>query len=340
MREAPVPEPGDLEILVHLTKTGICGTDIALASGKLGVTSDILGHEGVGRVVKIGRAVLSDQARIGQRVGVGWIRDACGACQVCLREGGETRCLAQAYSGWRVEGTLAQYTIVPARYVTVIPEGIPDELCAPIMCAGVTIYKALKISGAVPGDMVVLSGGGGAIGLLGIQYARAMGLRVVALDGGKVKEKICLDVGAEVYIDFENPYMGAGEKSLEEELTEKTAGRKAAAVIVCAGSTAAYEGAFSLLEPFGTMVCVGVLPPTQSVRFCPTPLIDNGFRIVGSLVGTRKDVQEAIAFVGRGLVKPRICVIRLQDLNSAVEKVQRGEATEKIVVDLSGNDAT
>lgn len=256
-----------------------------------------------------------------------------------MREEGETRCLIQAFSGWRVDGTLAQYTIVPARYLTALPEGIPDELCAPIMCAGVTIYKALKISGAVAGDFVVLSGAGGAVGMLGIQYARAMGLRVIALDGGKPKEKICLDAGAESYIDFEDPDIKASGGSLEEALTRNTAGRKAAAVIVCAASSAAYEQAFSMLEPFGTLVCVGVLPPTQSIRFCPTPLIDNGFRIIGSLVGTRKDVQDAIAFVERGLVRPRIRVIPLRGLNSAVEEVRVGKATEKIVVDLSGDDA-
>lgn len=144
-----------------------------------------------------------------------------------------------------VDRTLTQYTIVPARYLTALPESILDELCASIMCAGVTIYKALKISGIVPGDIVVLSDAGASVGLLGIQYARAMGSGiVVALNGRKSKGKICLDAGAEGYIDFADPEMKESGTSLERALIRKTAGRKAAAVLVCATSSAAYEEAF------------------------------------------------------------------------------------------------
>ena len=194
----------------------------------------ILGHEGVGRVVAIGSAVPESSIMLGQRVGVGWIRDNCGKCAMCSHPSGETRCMAQPHSGRSVDGTVAEYTIVPARYVMCLPEGLEDSVVALIMCGGVTIYKALKICGAVPGQWIAINGAGAGVGALGVQYARVMGYRVVAIDGGAVKKNYCTSLGADVYIDL------LVEKSVADAVKRATGGNGVQAVLAVAGLGRAY----------------------------------------------------------------------------------------------------
>ncbi|KAK0385556.1 hypothetical protein NLU13_6735 [Sarocladium strictum] len=326
--ERPVPTLNDNEVLVRLTASGICGTDISLGEGKHGPCKDILGHEGVGKVEQIGKAVDPTSIQIGQLVGVGWIRDSCGQCETCSHPDGETRCRLQQRSGWQVDGTLAEYVVVPSRYVVLLPDGVPHEHLAPIMCAGVTIYRALKASGAIAGSFVAISGAGGLLGTLGIQYARAMGLRIVAIDVGDTKRKLCLDAGAEAFIDC------ASSSDMDAAIRDVTENRKASAVIVCAGSVAAYESAFDLAAPFGTIVCVGILPPGQKIGFSPTHLIDGGFRVIGSLVGSRKEVGEAADFVRRGLVKPEVRVVGFGELAAALADIRQGREARKVVLKM------
>lgn len=306
--ELPRPEPGPTDLLVKLSATGLCGTDLALAAGELGPTHRILGHEGIGRVVKIGAGLTDCPMQVGQRVGVAWIRDACGRCAMCLHDGGETRCVQQAHSGRKVDGTLAEYTVVPYRYVTEVPEDIPDELLAPIMCGGVTAYKALKICGATPGQWIAISGAGGGVGALAIQYARAMGYRVLAIDAGDAKREYCLSLQAEAYLDVTK------EKDIAAAAMEVTEGQGASAVLVAAGSASAYQDAFGMLAPFGTLVCVGIPPPSQLVHFHPLQFIDKGIRVIGSVVGTRGDIREAIEFVRRKAVVPRVQTVTLDQI--------------------------
>jgi propanol-preferring alcohol dehydrogenase len=314
-----IPELGPQDVLVQLSVTGVCGTDIALASGELGPTRRILGHEGVGRVVKLGSGLSESQVKLGQRVGVAWQRDICGACAMCLTDGGETRCLEQLNSGRKIDGTFAEYTVVPYRYLTTLAEGPEDQILAPILCGGVTIYKGLKICGATPGQWVVISGAGGGVGALGIQYSKAMGYRTIAIDAGKAKEQYCLSLGAEVYIDL------IATTDVPSIVREKTGGLGAAAVLVTAGSGKAYQDALKMLGPFGTLVCIGIPPPSQLVNFHPLLFIDMGIKIIGSAVGSRLDIQEAIAFVERGLVKPTVQMTTLEQLSDVGEQITQGK---------------
>ncbi|SPO06187.1 related to ALCOHOL DEHYDROGENASE I - ADH1 [Cephalotrichum gorgonifer] len=325
--QVPVPSIGAIEILVRLTATGVCGSDYGLACGHFGPTKSILGHEGVGRIARLGDSVPEASFRVGQRVGLAWIREICGECIACRSDGGETRCRAQIQSGRHVDGTFQQYAVVPMKYVISVPEDIPDELVAPILCGGVTAYKALKSSGVVPGQWIVVSGAGGGVGNLAVMFAKAMGYRVVAVDFGSAKEKVCLDAGAEAYVDV------AAADDLSLKVHSLTDGG-ASAVVVTAGAQAAYQSAVGLLAPLGTLVCVGIPGVGKDMTIHPIELIDKGIRLVGSAVGTRKDISEALSFVSRGVVVPNIEKATLDDLNDISAKLGSGDALSKYVIQL------
>jgi propanol-preferring alcohol dehydrogenase len=270
-------------------------------------------------VVQLGSGISESQVKLGQRVGVAWMRDVCGICAMCLRPDGETRCLELIQSGRKVDGTFAEYTIVPYRYLTLLPEDVEDQFLAPIMCGGVTIYKGLKEAGVTPGQWVVISGAGGGLGSLGIQYSKAMGYRTIAIDIGDEKEQYCLGLGAEAYID------AAVIKDTAARVLEVTSGAGGAAVLVTAGSGKAYQEALGLLGPFGTLVCIGIPPPSQLVTFHPLLFLDMGVRVIGSAVGTRLDIKEAVAFVQRGLVQPTVSMTTLEELTEVGEKIIQGK---------------
>ncbi|KAK8189003.1 zinc-binding dehydrogenase [Phyllosticta capitalensis] len=330
IQNVPLPDLGPNDVLVQLAVTGICGTDFALATGKLGPTRRILGHEGIGRVVALGSSLNKDDIPIGQRVGIAWIRDVCGRCQICLHANGSEnpRCLRQLHSGRKFDGTFAQYTIAPARYLMPVPEGLPDEVLAPILCGGITSYKALKNTGATPGAFIAISGAGGGVGALSIQYAKAMGYRVIAVDAGEPKRQFCLDLGAEAYVNV------ASERDAAGAVKAATQGKGAAAVLVTAGSGAAYNASLNMLAPFGTLVCIGIPPPDQLMSFHPLQFIDFGYRIIGSCTGTQTDLLEAIEFVERGLVKPKTLLAKLDDLNRICRETAQGKVTGKYVIKL------
>jgi propanol-preferring alcohol dehydrogenase len=290
---------------VRLSVSGVCGSDFHLAAGHAGPTRDILGHEGVGRVVQIGSAVPDSLIQVGARVGIAWVRDVCEKCIFCRTPGGEGHCLEMLCSGLKRDGTFAEYAIVPSRFVVRIPESVPDHLVAPILCGGVTAYKALKVSGASAGQWVVISGAGGGLGSLGIQYAKAMGYRVIAVDVGEAKKEYSLQTGADAYFDG---------RELDISAVKELTGGGAAAVIVAANSIQAYQSALDLVAPYGSYVCVGIPPPGQHVGFEPIALISKNIRLIGSAVGTREDIWEAIEFVAKGQVKPKVEMATLEDL--------------------------
>ncbi|KAI1153686.1 alcohol dehydrogenase [Nemania diffusa] len=326
VQQTPIPEIQPWEILVSISVSGVCGTDASLAAGHLGPSCDILGHEGVGRIEKVGSGVDPSIAKIGDRVGVGWVQDVCGQCLCCRVPGGETRCVEEIFSGRKRNGTFAEYCSVSARYLMVIPEDvkIADELVAPILCGGVTAYKALKVCEASPGEWVAILGAGGGVGALGIQYARAMGYRVLAIDVSPDMREQCLAFGAELFLDARDDLSSAVQKATE--------GLGAKAVIVTAGAKAAYQDAFKIVASFGIIVCVGIPPLHESISFHPLKFIDSGVKLVGSLTGTRADTIEALRFVQRGAVTPKIQTISLEGLSDAIKSV--GKPGVKYVVRL------
>ncbi|KAF5024147.1 hypothetical protein F66182_3781 [Fusarium sp. NRRL 66182] len=325
IRSVQVPKLQPWEVLVKLSATGVCGTDMALASGHLGPCCDILGHEGVGRIIRVGDGVNPETAKVGDRVGIAWVRDVCGSCSCCREPGGEVRCLEQQNSGRKWDGTFAEHCIVPVRYVLALPDdpGLPDELVAPTLCGGVTAYKALKACRATPGEWVAIVGAGGGVGGLAIQYAKAMGYRVAAIDIGSAS-KSCIGMGADVYFDGSDPDTPAALK----RLTPNEAGAKA--VIVTAGSGKAYQNSIDLVAAFGTLVCVGIPPPDQPMSIHPLTLIDRGIRLLGTLVGTRTETLEALEFVRRGVVKPIVQTVSFDELDDLAERFST--TTGKLVI--------
>ena len=190
-----------------------------------------------------------------------------------------------------------------------------DEMVAPIFCGGVTVYKALKLCGAVSGSWIVISGARGGVGALGIQYAISTGYRVLAVDGGVEKGEY---VGAEVYVDFQK------EGDVLAAVIAATGGKGAAAALAVAGSGRVYRQCFEMMAPFGTIVCVGITPPTDLVQFHPLELIDLGIKLIGSIVGTREDVLEALEFVKRGRVNPVVQSTQLEHLNEIGLEFSKG----------------
>lgn len=297
-----------------------------MAIGHFGPVGSILGHEGVGRIAVLGSNItaLDPSVQVGQRVGVAWTRDICGACESCvdLVNEGETRCEKALHSGKAYDGTFAQYTLVPLRYLARLPsqfDDLPDEEIAPILCGGVTAYKAIKGCHITPGQWFAISGAGGGVGALAVAFAHAMGYRVIAVDAGPEKGEICRAQGAEFYIDVSQP------GNLGEKVRQVTGGCGAKAVVVTATATVAYQQAFELLAPFGTLMCVGILSSESRVNFNPLWLIAKGWRILSSSVGTRADILEALEFVKRRAVVPKVQLGKLEDVEELIQTMFAGQ---------------
>ncbi|KAM0424458.1 hypothetical protein ACHAPT_010382 [Fusarium lateritium] len=335
IQDLPRPVPGPNEILVRLSLTSLCGSDLGMALGHMGPVGNVLGHEGVGRIAALGSNVasLDPTVQVGQRVGVAWLRDVCGICDRCVEisNEGETRCAENLHSGRAYDGTFAQYTLVPLRYLARIPatfDQVPDEEIAPILCGGVTAYKAIKGCHLTPGQWLVVSGGGGGVGALSVAFAHAMGYRVIAVDAGASKAAYCKAQGAEHYVDVTQ-----GEDA-GKQVKDLTDGKGAKAVVVTATAAAAYQKAFDMLGAFGTLMCVSILPEEAKVLFHPLMFIDNGWTVKGSSVGTRADILEALEFVKRRVVIPQIKWAELEDIEGLMQKMQQGQLQGKYVMKL------
>lgn len=289
VQKVAVPEPGPGQILVKINWTGLCASDKSLIHDEwadFGIkmqdqTNGIAGHEGAGIVV----AVHDDVADIwkkGDRAGVKWVVSTCRICEYCTNGTDELHCEKQINSGFTMPGTFQEYCLTDGRYATRIPEGVKDEEAGPIMCGGVTAYTACKRSAVRPGQWIVVLGAGGGLGHFGLQYAKAMGMRVIAVDGGEDKGKLCKDLGGEEYIDFTQT------KDIAAEVMRITK-YGAHGAIVFSAVKASYEVAPSLLRPGGTMVAVG-LPKETTVMAGAPPLMMalRRLNVVGSVTGTLK----------------------------------------------------
>ena len=204
IEDVPIPTPGPGEVLVHIIASGVCHTDLHAADGDWPVKPTppfIPGHEGAGVVAALGPGVTS--LKEGDPVGIAWLHDACGACEHCMT-GWETLCEKQNDSGYSVNGSFAEYAIGSAAYVARLPERPDFAALAPILCAGVTTYKGLKETEARPGEWVAISGIGG-LGHVAVQYAKAMGLHVVALDVTEDKLALARALGADVAVNASSP---------------------------------------------------------------------------------------------------------------------------------------
>jgi alcohol dehydrogenase, propanol-preferring len=321
VEEVKIPSPGPGEVLVKILATGVCHTDLHAADGDWPVKPIppfIPGHEGAGVVAAVGAGVT--QLREGDPVGIAWLHDACGCCEHCIT-GWETLCETQHDSGYSVNGSFAEYAIGSAAYVARLPAKVDFVAMAPILCAGVTTYKGIKETEARPGEWLAISGIGG-LGHVAIQYAKAMGLHVVALDVTEEKLALARSLGAELAINATAPDAVA-------QVVKQTGGG-AHGVLVTAVSPPAFSQALQLARRRGTVSLVG-LPPGEFA----TPIFDVVLKRItlrGSIVGTRKDLAEAIEFADEGKVKAHIHQKSLEDINSIFADLKAGKVDGRIVI--------
>lgn len=323
IEEINVPEPKEGEVLVKIEATGVCHTDLHAAEGDWPVKPTppfVPGHEGAGFVAAVGRGVK--HVKEGDRVGIAWLHDACGHCEFCLT-GWETLCHSQNMSGYTVNGSFAEYAIGAADYVGHIPAKLNFIEVGPILCAGVTTYKGLKETDARPGEWVVISGVGG-LGHIAIQYAKAMGLHVVAVDLGPDKMKLAKSLGADITVD-------ALTEDVAATVQKKIGG--AHGVLVTAVSLPAFKQAIGTLRRKGTCVLCGLPPGDFPVSIFD--LVLNGQTVRGSIVGTRKDLAEALAFAADGKVKATLQTEPLEAINSIFDRLKKGTVNGRIVLDFA-----
>jgi propanol-preferring alcohol dehydrogenase len=322
VKEVPVPTPGPGQALIEIFATGVCHTDLHAADGDWPIKPTppfIPGHEGAGVVVALGPGVT--HLKEGDRVGTAWLFSACGHCDYCLA-GWETLCPEQQNSGYSVNGSFAEYAVGQADYLGRLPKNLSFVDVAPILCAGVTTYKGLKMTEARPGEWVVITGIGG-LGHIAIQYAKAMGLHVAAVDLGPEKMALARKLGAEITIDAKN-------QDPPKEIQKQIGG--AHGVLVTAVSPVAFKQAVGMLRRGGTCVLNG-LPPGEF----PISIFDvvlNGYTIRGSIVGTRLDLEQSLAFAAAGKVKATIETLPLESINDVFTRLKKGQVNGRVVLSL------
>lgn len=320
--EVSIPEPKPGQIQVKLVASGVCHTDLHAVDGDWPVKPQlpfIPGHEGVGFVSAVGAGVT--YVKEGDRVGVPWLYSSCGHCSYCLG-GWETLCEKQFNTGYSVNGSFAEYMIADPNFVGHIPASVDFIDIAPILCAGVTVYKGLKMTDTKPGDWVVISGIGG-LGHMAVQYAKAMGLNVAAVDIDDKKLALATQLGASVTVNalqtdpiafFKNEIGGAQ------------------AVLVTAVSLTAFAQAQGMLRRGGTVVLNG-LPP-GSFPLSIFDMVLEGITVRGSIVGTRLDLQEALTFAAEEKVKATVSIEKLENINTVFTQMRAGNINGRIVLDF------
>ncbi|WP_243039743.1 alcohol dehydrogenase AdhP [Dyella sedimenti] len=323
IEEVPVPAPARGEVLVKILYSGVCHTDVHAVDGDWPVKPQppfIPGHEGVGVVAALGEGV--EHLKLGDPVGIAWLHDACGHCEYCI-SGWETLCETQHDSGYSVNGSFAEYAIGNAAYVARLPHDVDYAAMAPILCAGVTTYKGIRETEARPGEWIAISGIGG-LGHLAVQYAAAMGLQVVAVDVAEEKLALARQLGAAATVDARDP------QAVQHVLDATHGG--AHGVLVTAVSPPAFSQALNFIRRRGTMALVG-LPPGDFA----TPIFDvvlKRLTIRGSIVGTRKDLAEAVDFAARGKVKATIERRPLEAVNDVLQGLREGHIQGRVVLDI------
>ena len=323
IEEVAVPRPARGQILVKVAACGVCHTDLHAAHGDWPVKPNppfIPGHEGVGTVAAVGAGVT--HVKEGDRVGVPWLYSACGHCVHCLG-GWETLCESQQNTGYSINGSFADYVIADPDYVGHLPAGSQFAEIAPVLCAGVTVYKGLKVTDTKPGDWVAISGIGG-LGHMAVQYAVAMGLNVVAVDVDEAKLRLAERLGAALTVNARETDPAA--------FVRKSIGG-AQGVLVTAVSTRAFAQAMGMTRRGGTIALNG-LPPGDF----PLPIFDtvlNGITVRGSIVGTRLDLQEALDFAALGKVRAIYETASLESINAVFDRMRAGTIEGRIVLDFA-----
>jgi propanol-preferring alcohol dehydrogenase len=310
------------EALLKMQCCGVCHTDLHVKNGDFGdKTGVILGHEGIGIVQAVGPGVTS--LKPGDRASVAWFFQGCGHCEYC-NSGNETLCRDVKNSGYTVDGAMAEECIVVADYSVKVPDGLDSAAASSVTCAGVTTYKAVKVSNIRPGQWIAIYGLGG-LGNLALQYAKnVFNARVIAVDINDDQLQFAKEMGADLVINSRN-------EDAAKVIQEKVGGAHAA--VVTAVAKVAFNSAVDALRAGGRLVAVGLPPEAMSLDI-PRLVLD-GIEVVGSLVGTRQDLVEAFEFAAQGKVVPKVTLRPIEDINQIFDEMQQGKIKGRMVIDLS-----
>uniref|UniRef100_A0A914CEZ7 alcohol dehydrogenase n=1 Tax=Acrobeloides nanus TaxID=290746 RepID=A0A914CEZ7_9BILA len=330
LTEIPVPEPKDDELLVHLLYSGVCHSDGSIMKNTMPMLTPstlpfVVGHEGAGIVVQIGKEVTGFKE--GDRVGINFVNRSCQTCEFCKRTGAEAFCDSPTHLLTAKWGTFQQYITVSALQAQKIPDGVDLAKVAPTQCAGCTIYRALKETNTRPGQFVAINGAAGGLGSFGLQFAKAMGLRAIAIDFGQAKHDHCLRQGAEFFID-------AQTQNVVEEMLKVTNGCGPHGVVSVAPATKPLEEALLYVRKTGTIVMVG-LPDDGKFTLDINLMVFKGVTIKGTLLGSREDMDEVLQFLARGLIDIPIEIMGLSELPNAVKRLENCQVNGRIVLDTS-----
>ncbi len=323
IEEVPVPRPNAGDILVKIEACGVCHTDLHAAEGDWPVKPNppfIPGHEGVGHVVAVGAGVK--HVKEGDRVGIPWLYSACGHCTHCLG-GWETLCEDQQNTGYSVNGGFAEYALANADYVGHLPKNVGFVEIAPVLCAGVTVYKGLKVTDTKPGDWVVVSGIGG-LGHMAVQYAKAMGRNVAAVDVDDAKLDLARRLGATVTVNARNTDPAA---FLKKEIGG------AHGALVTAVSPKAFEQALGMVRRGGTVSLNGLPPGDFPLNIFGMVL--NGVTVRGSIVGSRLDLEESLEFAAEDKVHATVSTDKLENVNEVFDRMRAGKIEGRVVLDFA-----
>lgn len=324
MQNLPVPEPGPGQVLVRIEASGLCHTDIHAAHGDWPVKPTppfVPGHEGVGIVEALGEGVT--ERAVGDRVALPWLGHACGHCDHCV-SGWETLCEEQENTGYSIDGSFAEYAVADATYVVAVPDGVTPHDAAPLTCAGVTTYKAIKVAHVRPGERVAIFGVGG-LGHLAVQYARLVGGEVIAVDVEDEKLELALELGADHTVNAATTDPVAAIEALGG----------ADVAVVLAVIPKVFEQAFAALRRGGRLVCVALPPEDAGPMSLPIfPTVLKGISVIGSIVGTRQDLSEVFALHALGRTKVAAETRKLDEVNEAIDEVLTGRATARLVFDF------
>jgi propanol-preferring alcohol dehydrogenase len=320
IQDLPVPEPGPGQVLVRIETSGLCHTDIHAAHGDWPVKPTppfIPGHEGIGVIEKLGEGVSS--RAIGDRVAIAWLGYACGECRYCIG-GWETLCEKQENSGYSVNGTFAEYALAPAAFATPVPDAVSSSDGAPLTCAGVTTFKAIKVAGVAPGDMVAIFGVGG-LGHLALQYATIAGGFVIGVDIEDTKLAMATELGADHVIN--------SRTSDPVEAIQALGGADVA--VVLAAVPAAFDQAYRSLRRGGRLVCVALPADNAALTLPIFDTVINGKTVIGSIVGTRNDLADVFALHAAGRTKVIAVDRKIDDVNQSIEDVLAGRIPARVV---------
>lgn len=312
-------KPG--EALVKTEFCGVCHTDLHVKNADFGdVTGRILGHEGIGKVIEVADDVTA--LKVGDRVSIAWMYAACGRCEYCT-SGRETLCRDVQNAGYTVDGAMAEEVIVNANYAVKVPDDLDPAAASSITCAGVTTYKAVKVSKIKPGQWIGIFGIGG-LGNLALQYAKnVFNAKVVAFDISDDKLNFAKELGADAVVNTKN-------QDATEIVNQLTNDKGLDATVITAVAKTPFNQAVDVVKAGARVVAVGL--PVDKMDLDIPRLVLDGIEVVGSLVGTRQDLKEAFQFAAEGKVVPKVKTRDLEDINDIFEEMEQGKITGRMVI--------